>query len=82
MEKKAAMPPAATAALEATPRAATLADALGREPSLDEVAAPIQESLETAIGGRAERLCTDVELERDVESLVGLYAGDSWTWRR
>ncbi len=64
------------------PRAATLSDALGREPSPDEVSGPILESLQAAVGARAESLCPDEELERDVERLRVTYADAAWTWRR
>jgi len=64
------------------PAAATLLNALGREPSLEEVSGPIRESLQAAVGARAEPLCSDRELERDVERLAVAYADESWTWRR
>jgi lipoate-protein ligase A len=62
--------------------AATLADALGRDPSIAEVAEPILGALEVAIGARAEALCPDAELDRDVAQLRARYLQDSWTWRR
>lgn len=67
---------------DAMPAAATLAEALGREPSIEEVSVPILESLQIALGVRPEPLCPEPELERDVERLRVTYADDSWTWRR
>jgi lipoate-protein ligase A len=64
------------------PAAATLWDALGREPSVEEVSVLILESLHAAVGGRPEPLCPDVELQGDVERLRGAYADAAWTWRR
>jgi lipoate-protein ligase A len=70
------------AALGAPPAAASLLDALGREPSLDELSVMLRESLETSIGSRASLLAEDPDLERDLTQLRALYADTSWTWRR
>ena len=72
----------ASAAMDPPPPAATLIEALGREPSLEEVSVPILESLESAVGAPADPLCLDAELLDDVERLCVAYADDSWTWRR
>ena len=71
-----------TTTLDAPPAAATLIQALGREPSLEEVAGSILESLQSQVGGPADPLCLDAELLDDVERLCVGYADESWTWRR
>ena len=61
--------------------AATLATALGHEPSLDEAAAALRAALAEAGGG-----VVDFEdhpaLEADVARLGNAYRDDGWTWRR
>jgi hypothetical protein len=61
--------------------AATLADALGREPSIEEVAVPILESLRevTQSVGTFE---LDSEVEADLARLRVAYDDAAWTWRR
>jgi lipoate-protein ligase A len=66
----------------APPRAATLADALGREPSPDEVAAHLRDALERAAGGSVRPFTPPAELEADAARLRATYASDAWTWRR
>jgi lipoyl(octanoyl) transferase len=68
--------------LEAPPPAATLADALGREPSIDEVVEPLLKSLESAVHQPIGTLCPDAQLEDDFAHLRRTYASDAWTWRR
>lgn len=65
-----------------SPPAATLADALGWEPSLEEVAAPMLDTLRLATGTRVEPLVADAELEAESEHLRATYEDDAWTWRR
>lgn len=65
-----------------TPRAATLADALGREPALEEVAAPLCAALERATGAVAGPLEPDPCLDADVAQLRAVYESADWTWRR
>lgn len=66
----------------ATPRAATLADALGFEPSIEQVAQPILESLERTTGSPAAEFSMTADVEQSVERLRASYLGDAWTWRR
>jgi lipoate-protein ligase A len=67
---------------EAFPSAATLGDALGWEPSTEDVARPILEALEVATGVGVGELALDSELKRDTERLRRAYDDNSWTWRR
>jgi lipoate-protein ligase A len=62
--------------------AATLAESLGWEPEMEQVAMPILESLEAAIGTCVEPLVNDAELNADVARLHATYEDESWTWRR
>lgn len=62
--------------------AATLAESLGWEPEAEQVAVPIRESLEAAIGSCVEPLMIDAELNADATRLRATYEDDSWTWRR
>jgi lipoyl(octanoyl) transferase len=64
------------------PSAGTLSEALRRDPSLDDVAVPILEALEAAVGAPVEALSPDAPLESEVEQLRVSYADDAWTWRR
>ena len=64
------------------PGAATLAAALGRTPSFDEVALPILESLSMRASQRISPLVLDSALERECCDLRHAYADESWTWRR
>ena len=67
---------------DATPTAATLADALGFEPSSEQVALPILQSLEEAIGLRVEAFAIGNDLYPDVQRLRATYRDAAWTWRR
>jgi lipoyl(octanoyl) transferase len=64
------------------PAAATLSDALGFEPSLDEVAGLIRDALTRQIGSDVEKLEIDAALAADRERHEAMYAAESWTWRR
>ena len=66
---------------DATPAAATLADSLGYEPSVDEVARPIRHSLEAA-SGPIESFMVDGDVQADADRLRATYADETWTWRR
>lgn len=68
--------------LGADTAAATLADALGREPSAAEVAQCIRGALESETGGRVTDLTADAALEADTDALRVIYAKETWTWRR
>lgn len=65
----------------APPAAATLADALGREPGAPEVAALIRASLAGHVDGTVD-LLDDDRVVSDASSLRSSYADDTWTWRR
>jgi len=67
---------------EATTSAASLGDALGWDPSVNQVAEPILESLREATGGPVGTFDPDSALEADARALRATYADDSWTWRR
>jgi lipoate-protein ligase A len=66
----------------AEPLAATLGDALGREPSLGEVAAPIRRALEQSVGAAVGSLPDDALQSDEIPKLRQTYADDAWTWRR
>ena len=68
--------------LDAPPAAATLTEALGREPACDEVAGPLLDALEESVGQHIELLTPDVCVERDVAQCRLAYSSDAWTWRR
>jgi lipoate-protein ligase A len=65
----------------APPAAATLADSLGREPSVAEVAGLIRASLERRLKADATPF-QDEGVTREADSLRKRYADDTWTWRR
>ena len=67
---------------EAHPVAATLAEALGSEPALPDVAAPIRRALEARIGGSVTPLAANAVAETELATLHRAYADDEWTWRR
>jgi lipoyl(octanoyl) transferase len=64
------------------PTAATLADALGREPSIEEVAQPIFESLREVTGSSPGSFVLDSDVAADLDRLRGTYDDAAWTWRR
>jgi lipoyl(octanoyl) transferase len=64
------------------PLAATLADALGREPSLEEVAAELRIALAEATGAPVMDFVADAVLPHEVDRLKLSYQDDAWTWRR
>ena len=63
-----------------TPRAATLHEALGRDPSIEEVAGHIRQALARAVG-EPDALPGDA-LAAEASVLRANYLDDSWTWRR
>lgn len=67
---------------EPPPRAATLSEALGREPSLDEVGRALCRALAATTGEEPRRFEPDDVLPADVDRLSGGYRDDRWTWRR
>jgi lipoate-protein ligase A len=67
--------------LAETPAAASLGDALGRDPSLEEASAPLCAALEARTGATPGAFDPGV-LASDVTELERSYAADTWTWRR
>lgn len=65
-----------------TPAAATLAEALGYEPSVDQVAGTLRDALQEATSRPIEGFVGDAELEADAGRLRETYESDAWTWRR
>lgn len=63
------------------PAAATLFDALGRDPSVAEVAALMRASLTRHVAGNVAEF-DDAQLARDAAALRFTYSDDTWTWRR
>ena len=70
------------ASVPATTPAATLRQALGRAPSLHEVAQALFESVQDHAGSAAAPLLVDDTLVTAVHSARERYIDDSWTWRR
>ena len=69
-------------ATNGTPAAATLVDALGRDPSQDEVAESLLEALTVATARTPSFLQMDPALNRDAVTLRATYGDPGWTWRR
>lgn len=67
--------------LAGMPAAASLGDALGREPGLDEVSMLLRAALEARTGVTAGPFDA-ASLAGDVTELQNAYADDTWTWRR
>ena len=67
---------------DADPIAATLADALGREPSLDEAAEALRQAVRATTGKVPAEFEPDDVLLAEVSRLSSTYRDDSWTWRR
>ena len=67
---------------EGSPVAATLADALGREPAIDEVAVALRDALCRRSGSAPAAYAPDDVLLDEVDRLSGGYRDDDWTWRR
>jgi hypothetical protein len=65
-----------------TPRAATLFDALGRDPSVDEAAAALHDALGEAASAAPRAFEPDDVLLGEVDRLAHVYRDDRWTWRR
>lgn len=61
---------------------ATLREALGRSPSLEEVCAALFGAVLRHADAEAEPLVEDDALRRDVERLAWQYRDPAWTWRR
>jgi lipoate-protein ligase A len=68
--------------LTATPAAATIVDAIGREPADGEVADHLRASLGDVTGTPVETMAVDATLAAESMRLCALYSDDAWTWRR
>lgn len=66
----------------ATPAAATLAESLGREPDLAEVAHALRGALQSRAGEAVPALDVEPDCGADAAALRERYADDAWTWRR
>jgi lipoate-protein ligase A len=64
------------------PAPATLVDALGRAPSVEEVVTVLGESVRMLEDAQASAFDPDEELRARARALVVRYLDDSWTWRR
>jgi hypothetical protein len=71
-----------TAEVQPVPAAATLGEALGWEPAIEDIAGPLRDSLVLATGSPATPLSPDAALDSDSAELRGLYDDAGWTWRR
>lgn len=71
-----------TAAIPASAPAATLRQALGRAPSVEEVAAALFDGVRRLADSRADPLSVDDSLVRATQDARGHYLDDLWTWRR
>ncbi len=60
--------------------AATLREALGRAPDVEEVTAALVAAL-GSFGAETTALSVDAGLARDVARVEAMYAGEEWTWR-
>ena len=66
----------------AVPAPATLRDALGREPDIDEIAGALGHAVCANVDPRTRPLTLDAETWRDAERLEKQYRDARWTWRR
>ena len=64
------------------PAPATLFEAMGRAPSLDEAANAFEDAVRDLEDPAATALRIDDELRARASALVVQYSDDSWTWRR
>lgn len=67
---------------DSIPAPATLREALGHAPSVDEVAAALAESLRCLEHAEPRELAPDENLRARAEALVVRYLDDAWTWWR
>jgi lipoate-protein ligase A len=61
---------------------ATLAEALGRQPSLEDVAASLHAAVRSLEDPGATSLEIDADLRARMSGLIVRYSDDAWTWRR
>ncbi len=70
------------ARLAESPAAATLADAMDREPEIDDVAGVLREALDIVIGRNSSTLVVEADVAADAARMRITYSDDTWTWRR
>jgi len=68
--------------MRAPPPPATLAEALGRTPSVAEVATALIDAVRSREDARVSELCPEADLRARTRELVVRYLDDGWTWRR
>jgi lipoate-protein ligase A len=68
--------------IPASQPAATLREALGRAPSLQDVADALFSAVRERADGEATPLVVDGELARATRTALARYTDDLWTWRR
>jgi len=66
----------------AVPAPATLTEALGHAPSVDDIAVELGAAIEVVEGVRPTRLTADDALSARASALVVRYLDPAWTWRR
>jgi lipoyl(octanoyl) transferase len=64
------------------PPPATLAEALGRTPSIDDVAFALRDAIQVIEGAHASEFVIDEALRARASALVVRYLDNAWTWRR
>jgi lipoate-protein ligase A len=64
------------------PPAATLTEAMGRSPTIEEVAAALFDAVRSLECGTARELEVDFTLDQSMRHAMVRYNNDAWTWRR
>lgn len=64
------------------PPAATLVEAMGRRPTIEEVAAALFDAVKTLECSTARDLDIDSQLDQSTQRALERYRNDTWTWRR
>jgi lipoate-protein ligase A len=81
-DDQSSIPALMRAPIELPPRPATLRDALGRAPVMNEVSDALFSAVRTIADPLARALDADDQLSRDARRIAARYREDSWTWRR
>ena len=64
------------------PPAATLTEAMGRRPTIEEVAAALFDAVRSLECGTARDLEVDSSLDQATQRAAARYRNELWTWRR
>ena len=64
------------------PPAATLSQAMGRRPSIEDVAAALFDAVRSLECGTARELEVDSDLDQSTQRALERYRNETWTWRR